>query len=338
MYYGSALLLFTRELHCVQTLWHVTAHRVIGPYLCAKFQTYASYGFWDTGIQTEEQERRQRQKELEKWTFGHISHVSGPILTKFRCTYILTSAIILWCQKWIITESESANWNFRMYRHDGPRPRRSIIQSTTVLCNDGEDLGHPYHKAQWSSFSSSFRFNTHNSKRKPYINMMCLKATHFIFKGGIYQQVFGTVTGSPVSMTVANLVMEDVEERALGTFPYPPRFWRRYVDYVCVAMRRDQIGAFLDHLNEIEQSIQFTVEVENDTLHYLDTCLHHMQDGTICTSVYRKPSHTDRYLDYTSHTQSTTRRELSGLLSLEPNGCLHLQERNQSKCSLFTKH
>ena len=27
----------------------------------------------------------------------------------FRCTYILTLAIILWCQKWIITESESAN-------------------------------------------------------------------------------------------------------------------------------------------------------------------------------------------------------------------------------------
>ena len=44
----------------------------------------------------------------------------------FRCTYILISAIILWCQKWIITESESANWNFRMYRHNGPRPRPSL--------------------------------------------------------------------------------------------------------------------------------------------------------------------------------------------------------------------
>ena len=30
--------------------------------------------------------------------FCHISHISGPILTKFRYTYIFTLAIILWCQ------------------------------------------------------------------------------------------------------------------------------------------------------------------------------------------------------------------------------------------------
>ena len=40
----------------------------------------------------------------------------------FRCTYILTLAIILWCQKWIITESESVNPKFGMYKHNGPRP------------------------------------------------------------------------------------------------------------------------------------------------------------------------------------------------------------------------
>ena len=34
----------------------------------------------------------------------------------------------LWApgQKWIMTENESANWNFRMYRHNGPRPRPSL--------------------------------------------------------------------------------------------------------------------------------------------------------------------------------------------------------------------
>ena len=30
----------------------------------------------------------------------------------FRYTYMLILAIILQCQKWIMTESESANWNF----------------------------------------------------------------------------------------------------------------------------------------------------------------------------------------------------------------------------------
>ena len=45
----------------------------------------------------------------------------------FRCTYILALAIILQCQKWIITESESVNPKFQMYRHNGPRPRPSLF-------------------------------------------------------------------------------------------------------------------------------------------------------------------------------------------------------------------
>ena len=40
---------------------------------------------------------------------------------------------------------------------------------------------------------------------------LCLGATFLSFRGKCYQQVFGTAMGSPVSVTVANLVMEDVE-------------------------------------------------------------------------------------------------------------------------------
>ena len=122
-YYGSELLLFTC---CLQ----VTAHPIMEPNLCTKFQIWTLYGFWDTGFETEEQEE---EEEAEKWTFCHISHASGPILT-IRYTCILTLAIILWCQRWIISESENANWNFRMYRHNGPRSCPSL-QSTTVLCD-----------------------------------------------------------------------------------------------------------------------------------------------------------------------------------------------------------
>ena len=39
---------------------------------------------------------------------------------------------------------------------------------------------------------------------------LCLEATYFTFKGEIYQHVFGTAMGSPVSVVVANLVMEDM--------------------------------------------------------------------------------------------------------------------------------
>ena len=58
IYYGSALLLFTRKVHCLQTLWQVSAQQVIEPYLDTKFQTCIFYSFWDTTIQTEERERQ----------------------------------------------------------------------------------------------------------------------------------------------------------------------------------------------------------------------------------------------------------------------------------------
>ena len=132
---------------------------------------------------------------------------------------------------------------------------------------------------------------------------MCLEATYFVYRGENYQQVFGTAMGSPVSVTVANLIMEDVEERAPATFHTPHRFWKRNVDDVCVAMKWNHISQFLDHLNAIEQSIEFTAEMEHDdnTLPYMDICLYHTMEDTIHTSVYRKPSHTDKYQDYTSH-------------------------------------
>ena len=78
------------------------------------------------GFNLKNENDKKKKEELEKWTFCHIFHVSGPILANFRCIYILTSAIILEYQKWIIIESESSNWNFRIYRHNGPRSRPSL--------------------------------------------------------------------------------------------------------------------------------------------------------------------------------------------------------------------
>ena len=52
----------------------------------------------------------------------------------------------------------------------------------------------------------------------------CLDATFLAYRGDFYQQTFGTAMGSPVSVTVANLIMEDVEQRALSSYPSPPPF------------------------------------------------------------------------------------------------------------------
>ena len=42
----------------------------------------------------------------------------------------------------------------------------------------------------------------------------CLDATYLAYREEYDQQTYGTAVGSPVSVMVANLVIEDVEERA----------------------------------------------------------------------------------------------------------------------------
>ena len=87
----------------------------------------------------------------------------------------------------------------------------------------------------------------------------CLKTTQFACKCPYYQQVFVTAMGSPVSAVIANMVMEDVEQRALATSPVKPFFWKRYVDDVISAVSGNEAERLLSHLNSVEPSIQFTL-------------------------------------------------------------------------------
>ena len=127
--------------------------------------------------------------------------------------------------------------------------------------------------------------------------------TFLSFRGMVYRQAQGTAMGSPVSVVVVNLVMEDIEERALSTFHSPPpRFWKRYIDDTCTALHPDLIEPFHSHLNSIEPCVQFTVEKESDgRLAFLDIQLVRGVDGTVTTSMYRIAAHTNQYLSFDSH-------------------------------------
>ena len=125
----------------------------------------------------------------------------------------------------------------------------------------------------------------------------CLSATYI---PGLpkHLQTSGTAMGSLVSVTVANLVMEDVEGQAPASYPTPPPFWKHYVDdtYWPFPRTKSQPSTYL---NTIEPSIQFTVEFkENEELPFLDTLITHHPDGSLSTRVYRKKTHTDKYLHF----------------------------------------
>ncbi|KAK3733805.1 hypothetical protein QZH41_009461 [Actinostola sp. cb2023] len=66
--------------------------------------------------------------------------------------------------------------------------------------------------------------------------------------------------GSPISVVIANLVMEVIESKAIHSFLHPPRVYGRYVDDTICVLKKDPIDAFHAHLNDQERNIKFTVE------------------------------------------------------------------------------
>jgi hypothetical protein len=99
----------------------------------------------------------------------------------------------------------------------------------------------------------------------------------------------GFLLGSPLSAVIANLVMEDGEQRTLASVPVSFSFWKRFVDDVISAVSRNEIDILLQHLNSIEPCIQFMIEREmNGHLAFLDLDVHRTVEGKLETDVYRK--------------------------------------------------
>ena len=124
----------------------------------------------------------------------------------------------------------------------------------------------------------------------------------FVFQGSHFQHIFGCPMGSSVSAILANLVMEYVEEKALSSAPNPPKWRFRYVDDSHACLKRKHVNELHSHFSYINPHIKFTIELESEgSIAFLDTKTTKQKDGSITVSVYRKTTHTNRYLDFESH-------------------------------------
>ena len=111
------------------------------------------------------------------------------------------------------------------------------------------------------------------------------KETVFSFNGKLYQQTNGCSLGNPLSPTLANIFMCELEMDIVTPRNIP--FYDRYVDDCFTKRKTDVPDQLLESLNSYHPNIQFTVEKE--PTHFLDTAFT-VKGRKFSTSVYKKPS------------------------------------------------
>ena len=146
----------------------------------------------------------------------------------------------------------------------------------------------------------------------------------FSFQGNFYKHLHRAAMGSPCSPVVANIYMEYFEDSALGPeLPIPVKEWKRYVDDVFSIIPKGKMDIMLNYLNSTDPHIKFTVEQPNmeGAIPFLDTLPQPKGEG-ISASVYRKPTHTDMYLDFnSSHPISAKKAVVRALMDRAENVC-----------------
>ena len=66
-------------------------------------------------------------------------------------------------------------------------------------------------------------------------------------------------------------------------------------------LKKQRLMKFHNHINNIEASIKFTIEHEtNNSIPFLDVCVTRDANGELMTKIYKKPTHTNRYLNFNS--------------------------------------
>jgi len=135
--------------------------------------------------------------------------------------------------------------------------------------------------------------------KQEFINAIkiILDSTFFSFNNKIYKQKFGTPMGSPLSPVIADIVMQDLEKRALY----------RYVDHILTAVLRSKTKELLNSFNSLHPRMQFTIEIGGNRLNFLDAMIIN-NNNLIEFDWYMKPTFSGRILSFLSDHPLTQER------------------------------
>ena len=131
---------------------------------------------------------------------------------------------------------------------------------------------------------------------------LCTKEGHFTFNDEIYMQTDGVMMGSPLGSLIANIFMCELENHLVPTMDNVLEGWTRYVDDTFAFIEPGSTQEVLQKLNSYDPKIQFTFEIEkNSTIPFLDVLIRRTEDNQLETTVYRKKTNNNIYMNWKSY-------------------------------------
>ena len=114
--------------------------------------------------------------------------------------------------------------------------------------------------------------------------------------------------GSPLSPIIADIVLQDIECRAIQKLPNTLNFYYRYVDDILLAAPRSDIDEILTSFNSIHERLKFTLEIgENNKINFLNVSIL-VKNDHIIFDLYCKPTFSGRFLNFHSHHPTTHKK------------------------------
>lgn len=107
--------------------------------------------------------------------------------------------------------------------------------------------------------------------------------------------------GSPLSPIVADIVLQDIENKALYKIGIKLPIYYRYVDDILLAIPKHLVNNIVDIFNSYHSRIQFTYELEdNRSINFLDLKIKINESNQIIIDWYQKTTQSYRYLSFFS--------------------------------------
>ena len=123
-----------------------------------------------------------------------------------------------------------------------------------------------------------------------------LNNNFFLFQDKLYRQVMGTAMGAAYAPNYAGLYLGLWEERYVLSSNNPYRhhiqYYGRYIDDLLFVFSGSvqQLKDFHLYLNSINHNIKLSLEFSTTSINFLDLNIYVDSDGTLHTTIYRKPT------------------------------------------------